>query len=356
MTLQRTALYPLHEELGARFTGFGGYEMPVQFSSILKEHAAVREAAGLFDVSHMGNLWIRGEAAVPNLNRALTCDASLLEEGQAKYTAILREDGTIVDDLILSRTPWGWHTVPNAGMAGEVAGLLGERGDAAVVDATGELAILALQGPESQGVLEAFLDRSVDLGRFRLEAAPELGEEAFVSRTGYTGEHGYELVFPQARGSEVFRGLLEAAEDAGVDALPCGLGARDTLRLEKGFPLAGHEFAGGRTPLEAGMERFVHWDHEFVGRDALVSQREAGTYDRLVAFELLERGIPRQGHDILVGGEVVGEVTSGTMSPTLRKGIGLGYVPPSHSKVDTELAVSIRGSPTPARVVSLPFV
>lgn len=366
MPLKRTALHPVHEDLGARFTEFSGYEMPVQFSGILDEHRAVREAAGLFDVSHMGNIWIRGDDAEATLSYALTCDASRIEDGQAKYTAILRDDGTIVDDLILSNTPWGWHLVPNAGQAEVVMELLeirsgrlpgGPADDARFDNVTDDTAILALQGPESQPVLEAFLDRSVDdLGRFRLQPLPEVAEEAFASRTGYTGEHGYELVFPQAQGPQVFRGLLDAGERAGVDILPCGLGARDTLRLEKGYALAGHEFAGGRTPLEANLAWTVDQDHEFVGRDALEAQRSDGTYDRLVALELTERGIPRQGHDILVDDEVVGEVTSGTMSPTLRKGIGLGYVPPEHSKVDTKLAVSIRGNPTPARVVSLPFV
>jgi aminomethyltransferase len=355
MALKRTELHPVHEDLGAKFTEFSGYEMPVQFSSIIEEHEAVREDAGLFDVSHMGNLWIEEGEAVEALSAALTCDASEIEEGGSKYAAILREDGTIVDDLFVFHTAHGWHVVPNAGVDDEVAGLVEDRGPADVEVATDETAILALQGPNAVDVLERCLGEAYeDLSVFHNRPHDDLGDRAFVSRTGYTGEDGFELVFPQRKGPEAFRALLEAGESRGL--LPAGLGARDTLRLEAGFNLASHEFAGGRTPLEARMKRFVDWDHDFVGRDALEGQREADDHDRLVGIHLEERGVPRQGNPVLVDGEEVGEVTSGTMSPTLDQGVALAYVPPDHSKVDTEVAVSIRGEPTPARVASLPFV
>ncbi len=356
MTLKRTPLHALHERLGARLVEFAGFEMPVMYSSILEEHEAVRQSVGVFDVSHMSNLWIGGPEAVASLNASFVADGSKVPVGGTKYTCALRADGTILDDLYLFHLPRGFHVVPNAGMNEAVAAHLRSSGRAEVTDVTAGTCIVAVQGPKSATTLETFLGRPLDtVNRFHVTQAPDLGRDAFVSRTGYTGEDGFEIFCPAAEGPRVFEGLLKAGEPHGIR--PCGLGARDTLRLEKGYCLAGHEFAGGRSPIEAGLSWLVAWDHEFVGRAAIDAQRARGGHDKLVGVKLTGKGIPRQDNRVLApDGEDVGVVSSGTMSPTLKEGIALAYVRPHHAKVGTPLAVSIRDRPVPAVVVKLPFV
>jgi aminomethyltransferase len=228
-------------------------------------------------------------------------------------------------------------------------------GKAPVQDATRQTAILALQGPKAQAILEAALDRSfADLKRFHLTQAPELGADAFISRTGYTGEDGFELFFPGERAPEVFECLLHVGKPHGL--VPAGLGARDTLRLEKGYCLAGHEFAGGRTPLEAGLGWIVHWDHEFAGKPVLAQQKAEGVKRKLVGLRATGKGIPRQDCPVHVQGRAVGIVTSGTLSPMLKEGIALAYIDVAHAAVGTALDVLVREKPVPAKVVKLPFV
>ncbi|HVL47819.1 MAG TPA: glycine cleavage system aminomethyltransferase GcvT [Candidatus Thermoplasmatota archaeon] len=355
MTLLRTPLYDLHVKLGAKIVPFAGYEMPVMYSSVLEEHEAVRKAAGLFDVSHMSNLWVTGPEAVATLNRAFVADASKVPVGGTKYTAALRPDGTIVDDLYIFHVGKGYHVVPNAGMNAEVAGILRAAGKANVEDVTRETCILALQGPKAAAILERFMGRSfADLKRFHLTQAPALGADAFIARTGYTGEDGFELFVPAREGARVFEALLAAGAEHGIR--PCGLGARDTLRLEKGYCLAGHEFKGGRTPLEAGLGWLVAWDHDFTGKAAIEAQKAKGGHAKLVGVKLTERGIPREGNEVRAEGRAVGVVSSGTQSPALREGIALAYVEPAFAKPDTPLEVVIRDKPVGARVVKLPFV
>ncbi len=355
MSLLRTPLHDLHVKLGARMVPFAGYEMPVQYAGILEEHEAVRKAAGLFDVSHMSNLWVTGPDAVSTLSKALVADVGQVPMSGTKYTAVLHDDATIVDDLYVFHAPKGYHVVPNAGMNQVVADRIRQMGKAPVQDATRETAILALQGPKAQPILEAALGRSfADLKRFHLTQAPELGADAFVSRTGYTGEDGFELFFPGVRAVEVFERLLHAGKPHGL--VPTGLGARDTLRLEKGYCLAGHEFAGGRTPLEAGLGWLVHWDHDFAGKPALAKQKAEGVKRKLVGLRAGGKGIPRQDMPVAKEGREVGVVTSGTLSPTLKEGIALAYVDVAHAAVGSELDIMVRGKPLAAKVVKLPFV
>jgi len=355
VSLKRTPLHAQHVALGGRMVEFAGYEMPVQYTSILEEHEAVRTAAGLFDVSHMSNLWVTGPEAAATLSKALVADVGAIPVGGTKYTAVLRDDGTILDDLYVFHVPKGYHVIPNAGQNEVVASRIASMGAAKVEDATERTAILALQGPKAQPILEAALGRSfADLKRFHLTQAPMLGEDAFVSRTGYTGEDGFELVFPAERAVEVWELLLEVGKPHGLR--PVALGARDTLRLEKGYCLAGNEFAGGRTPLEAGLGWLVHWEHDFAGKAPLAAQKQEGAKRKLVGLKVVGKGIPRHGMPVAKEGREVGEVTSGTLSPTLKEGIALAYVDVALATAGTELDIMVREKPVAARVVKLPFV
>lgn len=370
MASKRTALHAQHVALGARMVDFAGFDMPVQYTSILDEHEAVRKAAGLFDVSHMSNLWVTGPEAAATLSKALLAEASQIPVGGTKYSAVLRDDGTILDDLYVFHVPRGYHVIPNAGMNDAVAERIREMGKAPVEDATAETAILALQGPKAAAILEEAMGRSfADLKRFHLTQAPNLGQDAFISRTGYTGEDGFELVFPASRAVEVWQLLLKTGQPHGLK--PCGLGARDTLRLEKGYCLAGHEFAppkghadekgslsaAGRTPLEAGLGWLIHWDHDFAGKDVLVKQKAEGIRRKLVGLKAADKGIPRQDCPVAAkDGREIGTVTSGTLSPTTKEGIALAYVDTPLAVVGTELDILVRGKPVPAKVVKLPFV
>lgn len=357
----RGPLHDLHEGLGARFTEFSGYEMPVQYHGIKDEHQAVRERVGLFDVSHMGNLRITEEGAGALMDRCTVSDAYRLDRGQGVYSLMLRYDASIIDDTIFYRLPDDdYYMVPNAGKHGMVAEWLTVQGDelarsSEVIDETLETCIFALQGPKAPKTLAGAGADIPDTPRFRIHETQVDGVPVRVATTGYTGETGYELFVPVSNGEKVFRALLDAGTRH--DIMPCGLGARDTLRLEMGFALAGNEFEGGRTPLDAGLGWTVKWDHEFIGKAKLAEQKEAGDHDRLVGFEMKGRGIARHGYPILdADGGAAGIVTSGTMSPTLGKAIGLGYVPKGMHKAGTPLQVEVRGKPVEAEVVKTPFL
>ena len=355
MTLKRTALHERHVHLGARMVEFAGHDMPVQYAGILEEHEAVRTAAGLFDVSHMSNLWVTGPDAAATLTKALVADAHRIPVGGTKYSVLLNDDGTIIDDLYVFHVPRGYHVIPNAGQNEVVARRIREMGKAPVEDVTAKTAILALQGPKAEAILADAMGRSfADLKRFHLTQAPTLGQDAFISRTGYTGEDGFELVFPAERAVETWDLLLKVGKPHGLK--PVGLGARDTLRLEKGYCLAGNEFAGGRTPLEAGLSWLIQWDHEFAGKAALEAQKAGGVKRKLVGLKVTGTGIPRHGMPVQQGGHTLGVVTSGTMSPTRKEGIALAYVDASHAAVGTKLDVLVREKPVAAEVVKLPFL
>jgi aminomethyltransferase len=393
---RRTPLYACHLELGARMVEFAGWEMPVQYAGVIEEHRAVRGAAGLFDVSHMGEIRVRGAGAERFLQHLTPNDVARLAPGRAHYSGLLTARGTYVDDLLIYRLAADdFLVVVNASnRAADLAWVLeqghggtaaaGPAADAAdVVDESDRYALLALQGPRALAILEplAAVTRGPAAPGARDGAAtpatpatpetpetPEItalryygfaqgevaGVPAIISRTGYTGEDGFELYVAPEDAPELWRRLLAAGEPHGL--LPAGLGARDTLRLEAAMALYGHELDEGTTPFEAGLAWVVKLDKGgFIGRDALVAQQAAGVQRVLAGFEVRGRGIARQGHAVLSQGQVVGAVTSGTWSPTLEKAIGMAYLPPALASPGTALDVDVRGRTLPAVVVELPF-
>jgi aminomethyltransferase len=376
--LRRTALHALHVRHGAHLVPFNGWEMPLYYSSILAEHRAVREGVGLFDVSHMGLLTVDGGHAAALLSRRTTANIEVEEPGRVRYTFFLEAGGHIVDDLLISRIDSGedlarsFLVVPNAGRADEIEQILRQhRGpDTTITRWNPRLALIAVQGPGSRDLLEhrfgwdlsplafyharrfpAARGASPHEGKIGTHLPGDLDHHVLVSRTGYTGELGYELLVR----SEDADGLTEGLVGAG--AVLCGLGARDTLRLEKGYLLSGQEFHRDRTPLEAAQDRFVEFDHPFVGRIALEKELAEGVAVRLSGITVEEPGaIPRHGTPVRVDGKVVTELTSGGLSPGLGHGIGLAYLPRAISAPGTTIQLEIRGREVPARVVPLPFV
>jgi aminomethyltransferase len=350
--LRRTPLYDEHRALGARLVDFAGWEMPVQYSGIKAEHQAVRRAAGLFDVSHMGEAFFRGPDAEEAVQRLVTRDVSRLETGQAGYSAVCYEDGGTVDDVLVYRRPDDFLVVVNA--ANREKDLEHFRSntedlDVEISDETDDWALLALQGPEAPDLLQNLTDADLSSFKaFRFTEGEVSGVKTIISRTGYTGEDGFELYLPSDDAPRVWRELLEAG------ATPAGLGARDTLRLEAGMCLYGNELDPETTPLEAGIGFAVHLDkeQEFIGQDALIREKEEGLRKKLVGFEVEGRGIARHDHPVKVDDESVGRVTSGTLSPTLNKAIGLALVSPG---VEDRFAVVIRDRPVEAHTVPLPF-
>lgn len=366
--LRTTPLHAAHVALGARMMPFGGFDMPVQYTGILDEHRAVREAAGLFDVSHMGEFSVRGPQATDLVQRLVTNDASALVDGKAMYAVLCHETGGAVDDLLVYRLAEDdYMLVVNASniakdwahvsAVAEATGL-----DAELTDVSDRTALLALQGPRAFEVFQAAsgMDASeIPYYHFRrMNGGEVFGDaDAIVSHTGYTGEPGLELYLAPDAAVRAWDAILEAGRALGVR--PAGLGARDTLRLEAGYCLYGHELDDTTTPLEAGLGWVCKLDAgDFVGRDALVRQKADGVPRKLVGFVLGERGIPRQGCALLdAEGAAVGTVSSGTQSPTMGHGIGLGYVPndPAYTAVGTALGIDIRGRALQAAVAKPPF-
>jgi aminomethyltransferase len=365
---RRTPLYECHRELGARMVDFAGWEMPVQYTGVIEEHRAVRGAAGLFDVSHMGEVRVRGAGAERFLQRLTPNDVAQLVPGRAHYSGLLTDRGTYVDDLLIYRLAADdFLVVVNASNAARDLPWIREHGpdpeggestapaDVEIADESDRFALLALQGPQALAILEPLASPGVAglryYGFLRGEVA---GVPAILSRTGYTGEDGFELYLEPEGAPEVWRRLLAAGAPHGL--LPAGLGARDTLRLEAAMALYGHEIDERTTPLEAGLSWVVKLGKgDFLGRAALLEQSEQGVRRTLVGFAVEGRGIARQGHGVLSGGEAVGEITSGTWSPTLEKAIGMAYVPPALAAPGTPLELDVRGRKLPAAVVELPF-
>ena len=358
----QTPLAGEHRALGARMVDFAGWEMPVQYSGILDEHRAVRQRAGLFDLSHMGELFVSGPAAADGLASALITDPPALAVGRAHYSMICAEDGGIIDDLIVYRlSAERFLVVPNASNREVVAAALQERLaslDATVEDASLRTGLVAIQGPHAREMLAPHTD--VDIGGLRYYAIAEgrvADVPALVARTGYTGEDGFELFVDWAAAVTVWRSLLEAGAGGGPAA--CGLGARDTLRLEAGMPLYGNELGRDVNPYDAGLGRLVKLTkpQPFVGRHALQRVAEAGPARTLVGLTVRGRAIARHGHPLHSPGgeEQIGEVTSGAPSPTLGMPIAMGYLPPRHSAPATMVEVAIRATRVEAEVVPLPF-
>ncbi len=356
---QRTPLYEVHREHGARLIEFAGWEMPVQYSGIAAEHAAVRQRAGIFDLSHMGELWVSGPGAGDGLAYALVSDPPRLKVGRAHYTMICDESGGILDDLIVYRiADERFLVIPNASNRETVSAALGERldgFDAALDDASLRTALIAVQGPDAAAILRPLVD--VDLDALRYYSIVEghaAGVPAYVARTGYTGEDGFELFVAWDDAVTAWQTIVSA--DSAL--VPCGLGARDTLRLEAGMPLYGNELGVDTNPFEAALGRVVKLDKagDFVGRTALEAVNEAGPSQRLVGLIVRGRGIARHGYAVLGPDRApCGTVTSGTLSPTLGAAIAMAYVPPAHAEPGTMLSVAIRDARVPAEVVALPF-
>jgi aminomethyltransferase len=350
--MKRTPLYDEHKNLGAKLVDFAGYEMPVQYSGIKAEHEAVRNHAGLFDVSHMGEVFFRGPDAETAVQKLVTRDVSRLAEGQAGYAAVCYEDGGTVDDVLVYKRPDEYMIVVNASnrekdvehFRENVSGL-----DLEISDESDEWALVAAQGPDAPAMLENLTDADLaSMKYYRFVEGEIAGKRAIISRTGYTGEDGFELYLANDDAPEVWRALVEAG------AVPAGLGARDTLRLEAGMCLYGNELDADTSPLEAGISFAVHLtkDTEFIGQGALLRQDAEGIPRKLVGFEVEGRGIARHGYTVTDGAEIVGEVTSGTMSPTLGSAIGLALVEP---EVSDRFEVIVRNNPVPAKIVELPF-
>jgi aminomethyltransferase len=350
--LERTPLYDEHKALGARLVDFAGYEMPVQYEGIKAEHEAVRNYAGLFDVSHMGEAVFRGPEAEAAVQRLVTRDVGRLDSGQAGYCAVCYEDGGTVDDVIVYRREDDFLIVINASNREKDVEHFRKNTedlDVEVADESDDWALLALQGPKAAELLQDLTSTDLSgLKPFRFARGEVEGVPALVSRTGYTGEDGFEIYLRPDGAPRVWRRLIEAG------AAPAGLGARDTLRLEAGLCLYGNELDAETTPLEAGIGFAVHLDKEtrFIGQRALLLEDTGGLRKKLVGFEMEGRGIARHGHHVTSGAEIVGEVTSGTKSPTLDRAIGLALVDPG---VDDWFEIVIRDNPVPAKAVPLPF-
>ncbi|MDN3025003.1 glycine cleavage system aminomethyltransferase GcvT [Streptomyces sp. S.PB5] len=364
-----TALDALHRSLGATMTDFAGWDMPLRYGSERDEHNAVRTKAGLFDLSHMGEITVTGPQAAALLNFALVGNIASVGVGRARYTMICREDGGILDDLIvyrLAETEAGsseYMVVANASNAQVVLDALVERSagfDAEVRDDRDAYALIAVQGPESPGILKSLTDADLDgLKYYAGLPGTVAGVPALIARTGYTGEDGFELFVQPEHAVELWQALTKAGEGAGL--VPCGLSCRDTLRLEAGMPLYGHELSTDLTPFDAGLGRVVKFekDGDFVGRTALeaAAERAASAPPRVLVGLVAEgRRVPRAGYAVVADGQVIGEVTSGAPSPTLGKPIAMAYVDAAHSAPGTAgVGVDIRGSHEPYEVVALPF-
>ncbi|CCO08771.1 glycine cleavage system aminomethyltransferase GcvT [Desulforamulus hydrothermalis] len=356
--IKRTPLYHAHLAAGGKMVEFGGWLMPVQYEGIIKEHQVVRSAAGLFDVSHMGEIKISGKGAGEFVQKVITNDVFRLRPGCAMYALLCNPQGGTIDDLLVYQlAPEQYLLVVNAANTDKDYQWLANLAPAGVeVDNVSEtICQLALQGPAAQAILQKIT--AAELGAIRYFCfinGQVAGVECMISRTGYTGEDGFELYFAAAKATTVWQTILEAGREAGIK--PAGLGARDTLRLEACLALYGHELTEEISPLMAELGWTVKfYKPEFIGREALLQEKQAGATHRLVGLEMIDRGIPRQGYQICKDGLPVGWVTSGSFAPTLNKNLALGYVAAQWTDTGSELEVMVRNKPLKARVVQKPF-
>jgi len=356
-TLKRTPFHDYHVAAGAKLVDFAGFEMPVRYTGDVREHRCVREAAGLFDISHMGEFIVRGEGAAGWLDRMVTNDVAGMTEGQALYTPLCRPDGGIVDDLLIYRSADHFMLVVNASnIAKDFAWFEGQRPAGVTLENRSDAtALLAVQGPRAARVLEGHVPaEALELGYYRFLHGRLFGVDAVIARTGYTGEDGFELYFDPAGAAAVWEGIVRAGTPHGLE--PVGLGARDTLRLELGYMLYGNDIDDTTSPLEAGLGWTVKLQKaEFSGRETLVRQKAAGLGRRLVGLALDGRRVPRHGMAVEAAGRAVGRVTSGTFSPTLEHPIAMAYVEAAHAALDSTLDVVAGEARLPARVVRRPF-
>jgi len=369
--LKHTALFSAHQKLGAKLIDFGGWEMPIQYTSITDEHLAVRNAAGIFDISHMGEVTVSGAGAEAFLNSVLTNDIRKLAAGEGQYTLMCNERGGVIDDLYAYKLSEAvYFLIINASRVGPDVGWLQAQaakfpGDLKLTNASHNYSAVAVQGPRMKEFINAVIP-GASVSAMRVNAVTDLkknqiggfkfeNQSVLVSRTGYTGEDGFEIVGGDEAIQHIWNKILETGKPFGVK--PCGLGARDTLRTEVCYPLYGHELDEETTPIEAGVGFFVSLDKgKFNGRKILAAQKSGGVKKKLVAFKMTGKSAPPRPHyEIFSGRQRLGEVTSGTQSPSLNIGIGMGYVPPEFSKPDTEIEIEIRGKRFPAIVVPKPI-
>lgn len=359
--LQRTPLFARHQSLGGKIIPFAGWEMPVQYTGIVQEHQAVRQAVGVFDISHMGQFIVSGSGAEAFLNRALTNDVTKLEVGQGQYTLMLNARGGVIDDLIVYRSSSiEYFLVVNASMITEdwthLQSLILQEEEVQMADLSNRTAGLAIQGPKSRAVFtKLFGQETAFPAKNSLYVSAGAAGFMWLCGTGYTGEEGFEFFMPAAEAESWFDRIVEAVR--AEDGLPCGLGARDTLRLEMGYPLNGNDLSPEHTPLEAGLGFFVALDKpDFVGKDVLVAQKTGGLPSKLAAFKMTGTAPPPRPHyPVHFQGQPVGEVASGTQSPSLGCGIGMAYLPTDAAKIGTAIEIEIRGRNFPAEVVKKPF-
>ncbi len=357
--MNKTQLYEKHLALGARMIEFAGWLLPVQYpTGPIAEHHAVRNAAGIFDIDHMGQIMVHGPDALPFLQHIMTWDISTLAPDDAHYSLMCYGDGTVVDDVFVYRRDQAYMVVVNAAnrrkdfrwMTQQATGY-----NVQIADVSDETYMLAVQGPKAEAILQKITD--IDLSRvprFTSASGQVAGVFTLLGRTGYTGEDGFELFFSADQAEHMWDAILEAGRDDGL--IPCGLAARDSLRFEACFPLYGHEIHARIDPISARLGYFVKTGKgPFVGRDALLKVRLEGPEQKLVGLEMVDKGVPRQGYPVLIGGEPRGHVTTGMKSPTLNKFLALAYVPAEHSAVGTEVEVLIHGKPKKAVIVKTPF-
>ena len=355
--LRRTAIFNLHRQLGARMTAFGGFEMPVSYSGIIDEHRAVRSRAGIFDLGHMGEFELRGGAGLELLERALTNSAARLEAGRAQYTLMCTSEGGTIDDLIVYRLDDARYMlcVNASNTAADREWMIQLGADkAGFRDVSEETGLIAIQGPLAQNIVKRLTPAPLEsMRRFAVIEAEVAGTLCVVARTGYTGEDGFELFIEAVAASALFSAILEAGTSVGV--LPCGLGARDTLRMEAGLPLYGHELDRNTSPLEAGLGTFIKFGRDFVGAAALANQQRNGLKRRLVGVRTVDgKSIPRQGYRIFTGEREIGAMTSGTFAPSFNRPLGMGYLAAAAGE-PASVEVEIRNHRVAADIVGLPF-
>jgi len=358
--LKKTALYQKHIELGAKMVLFAGYEMPVSYSGVNDEHLTVRNAVGIFDVSHMGEFVIKGNKALDLIQLVTTNDASKLVDKRVQYSCMTNSDGGIVDDLLVYR--WSeteYYLVVNASNIEKDWNWIKQHNTfgAEMQNISDEMSLFAVQGPKAIHTLQKLTNIPLDkIPYYHFDKGTMAGiSDVIISNTGYTGAGGFEIYVWNKDAEKMWDAIIEAGKEFGIK--PCGLGARDTLRLEMGFCLYGNDINDTTTPIEAGLSWITKFTKDFIAKDILLQQKEKGVSKKLVGFEMIERGIPRQHYPIVdANGNTIGEVTSGTQSPSLNKAIGMGYVKTEFSKPDTEIFILIREKPIKAKVVTLPFL
>jgi aminomethyltransferase len=357
----KTALYELHKELGATFTNFMGYEMPLKYASVNEEHLNVRRNVGIFDVSHMGKVFLKGKNIKEFISKITVERGEKIEQGKGAYTLLLNPNAHIIDDELFFNLGNEHLFIPNSGMQKKIIEWMEKNNEEGVEieDANDSYSIIAVQGKFSQETLQEIIT-PLNLQFF---GCIELKKENFkidfngkciLSRSGYTGEKGYEIyISPAEEAEKIFRALLKEGKKYGI--MPIGLAARDTLRLEKGFMLASNEFAGGRNPVEAGLEWCIDWNHEFIGKNALLEFKKKDEYEKLAFLECIDSGIPRHGEDVIKDGVKIGNVTSGGFSPCLKKGIAMAYIRKSHINIGSEVEIKGRKN-IRAKIIKPPFV